>query len=552
MLTTVFTKTVRDRWRGSLIGSVTLALFLLMGMAVYRNIDLTIYTDLPEALRALINIPADADIGGLAYGAIYSSYGALTVAAIAIAMGSAAIAGEERDGTIGLLLANPRSRTYVLISKTASLVLLIGIGAMILWGAGHLVPAVLDVDITGMHVGALVLHLFVNALFYGFMALAIGAWTGKGGLASGVTAGVMVVAFFIAGLLPVVEGLENVARISPWYYFDSSQPVVNGISWSHLGVLIAAVAALGITALIGVNRRDLRGQNSGVTLLDRLRSNPRTKTVVDRLAGSTRVSRIWVKTASDHQGLLVVTAGTMFAMMGVMIGPMYSLIDDRLAEFADIFPETLLALFGGGDTTTAEGWYQLETFGLMTPIAVMVATVAIAARGLAGEEARRTMGLLLANPIPRSRVVLEKSIAMTIYGFVVGFATFAGVAIGSALGGLGMSPANIAATSLLGALLGIAFGAFALTLSAGTGRVKVAIFVTVGTALGFHIWNALFPLSDSLAGYAKWSPFHYYLGSDPLINGMNWVHGAVLAGLAVGFVWLAVVLFDRRDLRQTG
>ena len=221
-------------------------------------------------------------------------------------------------------------------------------------------------------------------------------------------------------------------------------------------------------AVVGVNRRDLRGQNSGVTLLDRLRTNPRTKRVVDRLAGSTRVSRIWIKTASDHQGLLIVTAGTMFAMMGVMIGPMYSLIDDRLIDFADVFPDTLLALFGGGDMSTAEGWYQLETFGLMAPIAVMVVTVAIAARALAGEETRRTMGLLLANPIPRSRVVLEKSIAMAIYGFVVGFATFAGVAIGSALGGLGMSPGNIAATSLLVSLLGIAFGAFALAVGAAT------------------------------------------------------------------------------------
>lgn len=552
MLAMVFTKTIRDRWKGSVIGGVTLGLFLLMGMAVYRNVDLTIYTDLPEALRALINIPADADIGSLAYGAIYSSYGALTLAAVAISMGSAAIAGEERNGTIGLLLGNPHSRTYVLLSKTASLVLLIGLGALILWGAAWIVPAALDVDITGMHVGALVLHMFLNALFYGFMALAIGAWTGRGGLASGVTAAVMVVSFFIAGLFPVIEALEGFAKVSPWYYFEASQPVVNGISWSHLGVLMLGSVVLGGVAVVGLNRRDLRGQNTGVTLLDRLRSNPRTKGAVDRLAGSTRVSRIWIKTASDHQGLLVVTAVTMFAMMGVMIGPMFSLIDDRIADLGDAFPDSLLALFGGGDMSTPEGFYQLETFGLMAPIAVMVVTVAIAARALAGEEGKRTMGLLLANPIPRSRIVLEKSIAMVIYGSVVGLATFAGVTIGSALGGLGMSPANIAATSLLVTLLGIAFGALALAIGAATGRLRVAIFVTIGVAVGFHIWNALMPLSDSLAGYAKWSPFYYYLGSDPLMEGMNWVHGLVLAGIAAVFVWGAVLLFDRRDLRQTG
>ncbi len=552
MLATVFTKTIRDRWKGSVIGALTLGLFLLMGMAVYRNIDLGIYTDLPDAFRALANIPADADVGSLAYGAIYSSYGALTLAAVAISMGSGAIAGEERNGTIGLLLGNPRSRSYVLLSKTASLVLLVGFGALILWAAGRIVPAVLNVEITGMHVGALVLHMFVNALFYGFMALAIGAWTGRGGIASGVTATVMVVAFFISGLFPLVDVLDNFARISPWYYFESSQPVINGTNWGHVALLVAGCAALGVAALLGLNRRDLRGQNTGVTLLDRLRSNPRTERVVDRLAGSTRVSRIWIKTASDHQGLVSVTAIVMFAMMGVMLGPMYSLIDDRLADFGDAFPDSLLALFGGGDLTTAEGWYQLETFGLMAPLAVMVVTVAMAVRALAGEEARRTMGLLLANPIPRSKVVLDKSLAMAIYGFIVGFATFAGVVIGSALGGLGMSAANIAATSFLVSLLGIAFGAFALAVGAATGRVRVSVYVTIAVAIGLHIWNALLPLSDSLAGYAKWSPFYYYLGSDPLVEGMNWAHGLVLAGLAAGLAWLAVFLFDRRDLRETG
>ncbi len=41
------------------------------------------------------------------------------LAGLAIAMGSASIAGEESAGTMGLLLGNPKSRTYVLASKGA-------------------------------------------------------------------------------------------------------------------------------------------------------------------------------------------------------------------------------------------------------------------------------------------------------------------------------------------------------------------------------------------------------------------------------------------------
>ena len=551
MLANVFTKTTKDRWKGMAIGAVTVGALLFLGMSAYREIDLALYASLPEVFRTLLDIPQDADVASLAYGAIYGSYGTLTLAALALSMGSASIAGEERKGTIGLLLGNPKSRTSVLVSKAAALMFLTGIGTLLLWGAGIVTPALLDVSIAGMHVDAFLFHMFVISLFFGFLAMAIGAWTGSPGMASGVTAGVMFISFVGAGLFPILEGWESVAKAFPWYYFNGSSPVTNGVDWGHIAVLFVGIVLFGIAALVGVNRRDLTSQAVAVTLLDRLRGNPMTHNVADRLAGSARVSKIWVKTASEHQGLLFITAALMFFVMGVMIGPMYGLFDDALAEYMDELPEVLLALFGGGDMSTPEGWYQAETFGMVVPIAVMVVTVAIGARALAGEEEHRTMGLLLANPIKRSTVVYQKTFAMVLYAFAVGFATFAGVAVGSLLGGLDMSIGNIAATSLLVTLVGSVFGAFALALSAATGRVNVAVYGAVSAALVLYVLNALLPFTDKLVGFAKWSPFYYYLSSDPLMNGMNWGHGAVLTGLTVVLIGLSVVLFQHRDLRQT-
>ena len=161
--------------------------------------------------------------------------------------------------------------------------------------------------------------------------------------------------------------------------FDSGQPVINGIQWGDLAVLVGAIVVLAAIALVGVNRRDLRSHNVGVTLLDRLRGNPLTQKIVDRLAGATRVSRIWIKTASEHQGLLIVSAYIMFFLMGVLMGPLYGLMDQTLLDFTKQIPEELWAFVGaaGGDMSTAEGFYEAETFGLMAPIAVMVVTVVI-------------------------------------------------------------------------------------------------------------------------------------------------------------------------------
>ena len=551
MLVNIFTKTVRDHWHGIVIADVSLALMLFFVMLLYRDIDLSFYTELPDVFLSIMGIPAGADIGSLAIGELLAAYGAWVLAGLAIAAGSAFIAGEESNGTIGLLLGNPKSRINLLLSKAASMVLLMSFAGMFLWFSTHLIAGVLDVNITGMDVGVLSFHLIANAIFYGFMAMAIGAWTGNKGTAAGTTVGLMFVSIFAVGLLPLIEGWENVTKVFPWYYFNGSEPLLNGIAWEHLSVLFAGITLFAITAVIGINRRDLRGQNMGVTLLDRLRNNPMTKKVANRLAGSTRVSRIWIKTFSEHQGLLIVTGYLMFIVMGVLIGPMYNWIPTDLFSILDQFPEALLTAFGGGDMSTPEGWYQIETFGLMAPIALMVVTIAVGARALSGEENHRTMGLLLANPIKRSKVVIEKAWAMVVCAITVGFATFAGVVIGSLLGKLSMDVGNIAATCLLVTLLGLVFGALALALSAATGRGKVAIFGSIGIALVSYLATSFLPLSKSISGYAKWSPYYYYLSSDPLLTGMDWGHGAILTGLTLGLIVLSIVLFQRRDLRYT-
>lgn len=552
MLASVFTKTFRDRWKGWLIAVSSLSLLLVLAMSVYQDIDLGVYTTLPEVYRSLIGISEEADVGSLAIKALIGSYGAMTMAAMALAMGAVSIAGEERNGTLGLLLGNPKSRTHVLVSKAASMVLLTALGILVLWAATHLTAGALDVSIEGMDVGALILHLFLSSLFYGFLAMGVGAWTGNRGAALGITVGIMAVSFFAVGVLPLVEGAEDLVKVFPWHYFTGSDPLLNGIDWGHIGVLFTASALLAVGAVIGVNRRDLKSQSVGVTLLDRFRANPLAEKVIGLLPGSARVSSIWVKTASEYQAHLTITAALMFLLMGVMMGPMYAAIPaETLSAFAD-FPESMLTFFGGGDITTPEGWYQLETFGMMAPVAVMAVAIAIGAGALAGEESRRTMGLLLANPIKRSTLVIEKSWTMVLYSLAVGAATFAGVALGSVLGDLGMATANIAATCLLQSLIGLLFGTVAMALSAGTGRKHIAVFGAVGAGLTLHLLNSFAALNDTMVKWAAWSPFHYYLGNDPLNNGMDWGNAAILAGLSLGLIVLSSVLFERRDIRQTG
>ncbi|MFC1949235.1 ABC transporter permease [Chloroflexota bacterium] len=551
MLANVFTKSVRDRWRGTMIAFVSLMLMLLFAMSIYRNFDINIYQDMPEALKTIMGIPANADVASLAISVFLSGAGAWVLAGLTIASGSASIASEESNGTIGLLLGNPRSRTNVLLSKAAAMILLMFLLVAASWGTTYLIANMLGVNIGETRVAALSLHLFSIALFHGFLAIAIGAWTGNRGMAAGATTGVMFVSIFAVGLLPLIEGWENVAKVFPWYYLNGSEPLLNGTDWGHIGILFGGIVVFAVVALFGLNRRDLKNRNVGVTLIDRLRNYPATQKIISRLAGSTRVSRIWIKTFSEHQTLLSITGYVMF-LTAVLIGVLYNFMPmETMTNLIESFPEAevIFAAIGGGTFNTPEGFFQLEIFGLMAPAALMIVGIKLGAGALSGEESHHTMGLLLANPIPRHKVILEKSLAMVICAIITGIATFAGVVAGSLLGRLGMDIGNIAATCLLVTLLGLVFGALALALSAATGQGKIAVFGSIGVALVSYITSSFLPLSESLAGYAKWSPYYYFLGSDPLVTGMDWGHGAILAGITLGLVVLSIVLFQRRDLR---
>lgn len=550
MLTNVSTKTLRDRFTPIVVGAVSTGVMLVFAMAVYRDIDVGFYFEvLPTPLLEMMGIPEGGDAGALAFGAMYSLIGAFVLAGLAISMGASAVAGEEKEGTIGLLLANPLGRRDVVVSKSVSLVVATALGTVVLWAFAAVAPVWLDIEMSGVEVGATMLALFLNALVYGFWALAVGAWTGSRSAASGSAVAVMIVGYLGASLLPLTESLTDLARVFPWHYFNGSQPAINGVDWAHTAVLTGLSIVLFSVAFVGIVRRDLRQKGTDRTVLDRLRQSPRTRKLVERIAGSARVSRISIKTASEFQGVLVISAAVMF-YMGLMMGPIYGVIPDDFIDFVADFPDALMAMIGGVDMSTAAGFIQAEIFAITGPIAFIVVTAIMGARALAGEEDERTMGLLLGNPITRRHVIVEKAMAMVWISLALGVVTYLGTWLGVLVGGVDELPAgNIAAVSALLTLLGLVFGALALVVGAATGRSRLASGATAAVAVASYFMFSFFPLSETFAPWAEVSPFTLYLRSDPLTNGMAWGDAAVLAAVFVVLIGVAIPLFQRRDLR---
>ncbi len=241
--------------------------------------------------------------------------------------------------------------------------------------------------------------------------------------------------------------------------------------------------------------------------------------------------------------------GSIALYMAVLMPIFYNLLPEGTSEFFAELPESLVAMIGGVDMSTPQGYLQGEVFSITVPIALIVLTATVGAKALAGEEEARTMGLLLANAVPRYRVVLDKALALVLLSTVVGVMTFAGSVLGVLLAGLDVSISNLAATCVLVTLLGLVFGAVAMAVSAATGQVRWATGAAALAGLTAYVLQSFLPLSPRYEAWAVLSPFHFYLGSDPLTNGMPWGDATVLLALTAGLVALTIPLFNRRDLR---
>ena len=264
------------------------------------------------------------------------------------------------------------------------------------------------------------------------------------------------------------------------------------------------------------------------------------------------LSNVFLKTIRDlRRGLLWWSLGLVGLV--AMLVAVYPTVRDNpdLTKLVEQYPEALKSLlsFGGGvDYTSGAGYLGSELFSFMIPLLFLVAAIGAGARAIAGEEESGTLDLLLANPVSRRRVLLEKLGALVLELLALGAVLWVGLVIGSHAATMKVSAAHLGAGAAAAVLLGVAYGTIALFIGAATGKRGLAAGLTAALAVAAYVVNSLAPLVSGLKPLQKLSPVYHYATSDPLRHGLEAQHVAVLAGITLVAAALAVVAFDRRDI----
>lgn len=209
------------------------------------------------------------------------------------------------------------------------------------------------------------------------------------------------------------------------------------------------------------------------------------------------------------------------------------------------YPEAMRTAFNITSIDTLRGYLQAELFSLL-PIVLAFYPMTVLSGVLAGAEERRTLDVLLGNPLPRWTLVVGSFLALAAQLLVLLV-----IQAGVLWVGARTIDAPLSVTVCLEAMLSLwpfclAFGALALALSATVHSRTLALGPATGIIIGMYLINIISQLASGMS-WLKWVSAIHYFGT-PATKGIYWT-GAVVLLIAAGvLVAAAAAAFERRDI----
>jgi ABC-2 type transport system permease protein len=261
MFRNVFVKSLRDQRRGLIGWSIGLALLVILETALWPSVRAMpelekLLANYPEAMRKLFNVEAMTTGAGFLNVELYSMLLPALFLVFAIGRGARLIAGEERTGTLEVLLTTPVPRLRVLLEKAAALAVSVAALGVVLFATTAVSGLLAGMEIPLAHLAAAAAAMVLLGIEHGWLALAVGAATGRRGLAIGIPGSIAVAGYVLYVMATLVEAVEPFGAASPFHQALEGGPIGAGFpaayGWMALGAVLVLIASLPVFA-----RRDV-------------------------------------------------------------------------------------------------------------------------------------------------------------------------------------------------------------------------------------------------------------------------------------------------------
>ncbi|SDZ40548.1 ABC-2 type transport system permease protein [Micromonospora pattaloongensis] len=243
-----------------------------------------------------------------------------------------------------------------------------------------------------------------------------------------------------------------------------------------------------------------------------------------------------------------------WALAVTAVGSMYaafwpSVQSPEMQQALAAYPKGVLEAFNYDDLTSAAGYLGSSVYGLLVPLLIVVFSVGAGTRAIAGDEEAGTLDLLLAHPVGRVRLAVQRYAALLVaLAVIVTLLCLAMLALRGPAQFDGVTAGELAAITLQLLLFGGFFGALAFAVGAATGRKGLTLGISAGVAVLAYLANGVIPQVDGLAWAREVSPFHWYLGGDPLVNGVQLAGPLLLIATTSALLATGTWALTRRDV----
>lgn len=223
--------------------------------------------------------------------------------------------------------------------------------------------------------------------------------------------------------------------------------------------------------------------------------------------------------------------------------------DPSLNDVMEQIPESLRPLIGPEDITSPVGYLASQLYLSLLPALLLIFAIGRGSSSLAGEEEDHTLDLLLAQPISRRSLYLQKFLGICVGLVVLAAASWLPTAILAGPTGLEIPASSLASATLQLFALATLFASLALAVSSSAGRKSVGIAVAAGVAFVTFLIDGLGQTIDWLGNLRPLLPWRWYDATGALTDGFLWSSFLVLVGASVVVAAIGLVLFERRNLR---
>ena len=221
----------------------------------------------------------------------------------------------------------------------------------------------------------------------------------------------------------------------------------------------------------------------------------------------------------------------------------------EVAAMLESYPQALLEALNYTDLTTPEGYLGATVYGVVVGVLLIVFSISVGTRIIAGEEEAGVLDLTLSHPVSRRSLALQRVAAHVVALLVVVSVFWLAMLVVAGPAQFDSIPAGrLAAMHLHLAAFGLLFGSVAFAVGAATGRRAAALGAASGVAVLGYAASGIIPQVEGLEWVRDYSPFTWLTGSEPLVNGVDPAHLGILLGLSALLVAVGTVVFERRDL----